>query len=246
MSHRTARRTAALALACVAAPVTAGCGDDDDASSSSASTAATTPARGQFADVKTYLLGHTGPLAQQSADLAARPPIPRARRVGRLRLRGDCSTSSARTWASRSPRCRTPGARPTRTTRRWRASSPACPELADYDVIIDAGSDAVRPGERRAVRHQDADGRVFKKPGNFFFLTETAALRAPTRSSPPRTSRPISTATARWTSARRCRTPNFSSPPRATSRRQAARARRVGPASGSPTPQDALHRAGGR
>lgn len=50
------------------------------------------------------------------------------------------------------------------------------PELADYDVIIDAGSDASDPESAVPFSFKTEDGREFKQPGNFFSLVETSAF----------------------------------------------------------------------
>jgi len=72
MRNRTAargRRTA-VALACLAALVLAGCASDDEPARS---TAATTPAPAQFADIKAYLLLHTAPRAADGGSSPTRP-----------------------------------------------------------------------------------------------------------------------------------------------------------------------------
>ncbi len=48
------------------------------------------------------------------------------------------------------------------------------PRLAQYDVDIDAGSDASTPEDAVSFDLKTADGRTLKQPGNLFFLTETA------------------------------------------------------------------------
>jgi hypothetical protein len=48
------------------------------------------------------------------------------------------------------------------------------PELADYDVIIDAGSDASDPESAVPFSIKTEDGKTYKQPGNLFFLTESA------------------------------------------------------------------------
>ena len=48
------------------------------------------------------------------------------------------------------------------------------PELADYDVIIDAGSDASDPETAVPFSIKTEDGRTFKQPGNLFFLVESS------------------------------------------------------------------------
>jgi hypothetical protein len=50
------------------------------------------------------------------------------------------------------------------------------PELADYDVIIDAGGDASDPESAVPFNIKTQDGREFKQPGNFFALVETSAF----------------------------------------------------------------------
>ena len=67
----------------------------------------------------------------------------------------------------------------------WRKANPqyeqaegvvaGVPELADYDVILDAGSSAADDPESAVPFDlKRPDGKVEKRPGNFFFLTETA------------------------------------------------------------------------
>jgi hypothetical protein len=48
------------------------------------------------------------------------------------------------------------------------------PELADFDVIIDAGGDASEPENAVPFSITTPDGRTFKQPGNFNFLVETS------------------------------------------------------------------------
>jgi hypothetical protein len=50
------------------------------------------------------------------------------------------------------------------------------PELADFDVIIDAGSDGSDPESAVPFSFKTQDGREFKQPGNFFALVETSAF----------------------------------------------------------------------
>ena len=50
------------------------------------------------------------------------------------------------------------------------------PELADYDVIIDAGGDASDPETAVPFSIKTPDGRTFKQPGNFNYLIETSTF----------------------------------------------------------------------
>ncbi len=51
------------------------------------------------------------------------------------------------------------------------------PRLAQYDVDIDAGSDASDPESAVSFSLETPDGQTLKQPGNLFFLTETALYR---------------------------------------------------------------------
>jgi hypothetical protein len=50
------------------------------------------------------------------------------------------------------------------------------PELADYDVIIDAGADKSDPENAVPFSLETPNGRTFEQPGNFFALVETSAF----------------------------------------------------------------------
>jgi hypothetical protein len=50
------------------------------------------------------------------------------------------------------------------------------PSLADYDVIIDAGSDGSDPESAVPFSLTTKGGKEFKQPGNFFALVETSAF----------------------------------------------------------------------
>jgi hypothetical protein len=50
------------------------------------------------------------------------------------------------------------------------------PELADYDVIIDAGGDSSDPENAVPFNIKTPDGRTFKQPGNFNYLIETSTF----------------------------------------------------------------------
>ena len=49
------------------------------------------------------------------------------------------------------------------------------PELADYDVIIDAGGDASDPENAVPFSLETPGGKTYKQPGNFNYLIETSA-----------------------------------------------------------------------
>lgn len=170
------RRTA-RALACVAAVAAAGCGGDDrsDGSTAAATSATTTSAPQQFADVKAYLLQHTGPLTRQTAALSDEADryyaLARGERFDyeallrehRDEVR-DLVTSMQATWRTANP-----------LYEQAEGVVAGVPELADYDVILDAGAPAADDPENAVPFDlKRPDGKVEKRPGNFFFLTETA------------------------------------------------------------------------
>ena len=172
--RRSARplRTAALACACLGALAVAGCGDDQDAASTATTTAATAPVA--FQPIKTYLVDHTERLVAETAKLQrlAEGYHAAAKAVGfdHARLLRDDRETVARF------------VRDAQAT--WKAANPAyeeaegvvagVPSLAHYDVDLDAGSSGETPEDAVSFDITLDDGKVLRKPGNFFFLTETA------------------------------------------------------------------------
>ena len=169
-------RPALAAAACAFAVALAACGDDDRRATDP--TAA--PRR------------HRAPTWRRSRTTCSRTPSgwsPTAPPCART-PRPTTSSPSRRTsttsgcWTTTAPRC---GGWSRRAQRDFAEANPAyeqmegvvagVPSLADYDVIIDAGSDALRSRERRAVRRRDAGrARRFKQPGNFNYLIETSVF----------------------------------------------------------------------
>jgi hypothetical protein len=159
------------AVALAAALALAGCGGDDD------SEADPTPAAVEGADlgaIKTYLLEHAAALREQTAALAQDAEAYHAAAEaagfdhGRLlrERRAEVADLVERMQAT------------------FREANPAyeemegvvagVPELADFDVIIDAGGDKSDPENAVPFSVTTPGGRTFEQPGNFFFLLETA------------------------------------------------------------------------
>ena len=173
MSHRTAvRRRMALALACLTALLAGGCGGGD---ARDGSTAASPPAPQPYAGVKAYLLEHTAPLAVRTDELSqqadryyalargARFDYRALLREHRAEVRALVGSMQA-TWRKANP-----------LYEQAEGIVAGVPELADYDVILDAGAPAAEdPQNAVPFDLKRPDGRVEKRPGNFFFLTETA------------------------------------------------------------------------
>jgi hypothetical protein len=168
-------RNAALcaALAVALATGLAACGDDNDATSSDTSTQ--TAPGSDLSAIKTYLLEHTARLKSETSTLAGL-----AREYDALAARYDYDHE--RMLREQRPQV-------ARLVRRLQESfakaNPAyeemegvvagVPSLADYDVIIDAGSDKSDPENAVPFSVKTKDGRVFEQPGNYNYLIETAA-----------------------------------------------------------------------
>jgi nitrous oxide reductase accessory protein NosL len=153
-----------------AAVVLAGCGGDDPEPAS-------TPAAVEGTDlgaIKSYLLEHTAALNEQTAALAedAEAYHAAAEAVGfdYERLLSEKRAEVAETVE--------------RMQATFREANPAyeemegvvagVPELADFDVIIDAGGDKSDPENAVPFSIKTPGGRTFEQPGNFFFLLETS------------------------------------------------------------------------
>ncbi len=173
MSHATAsRRRMALALACLVALVTAGCGGSDETDSTTSPSA---PAPARYAGVKAYLLDRTGPLAVRTDELSQQADryYALARDAGfdygalvrghRAEVR-DLVRAMQATWRRANP-----------LYEQAEGVVAGVPELADFDVILDAGAPASEdPQNAVPFDLKRPDGKVERRPGNFFFLTETS------------------------------------------------------------------------
>lgn len=160
---------AALGLTFVfAALVAAGCGSDDDSNTSAA-------AAGEFAAVKSYLLDHSADLQQSTAklkqqadeyySLAEASGFDYQKMLDENRAQvSELVTGMQGTFRTANPQYE-----------EAEGVVAGVPELADYDVILDAGSSAEDDPESAVPFNLKLpNGKVEKQPGNFFFLTETA------------------------------------------------------------------------
>lgn len=154
------------------ASVLAGCGGDDDATTTATTTqAAAEPGLGA---IKRYLVDHTGELRASTAELAGQG-------AEYHRLAESADYDYARLLDERRDEV---AALVTGMQETWKTANPqyeeaegvvaGVPELADFDVIIDAGADKSDPENAVPFDVKLPDGRVLEQPGNFFFLTETS------------------------------------------------------------------------
>ena len=163
-----------LLLLIFAALALTACGSDDSSSESSESTPAATEAGTDLAAIKTYLLDHTQRLssdvatmkenAQEYHDLAEQSGFDTKKMLADNREEVEKLLADAKkTYADANP-----------AYEEMEGVVAGVPELADYDVIIDAGSDASDPESAVPFSIKTEDGKTYKQPGNLFFLTESA------------------------------------------------------------------------
>jgi hypothetical protein len=168
----TARRARALllpVLAALAASPAAGCGDDSDQDASTSASGG-----GDLGAIKSYLTEHTAALSRQTEILR--------RQAERYHELAQAADFDYRAMLARSR----PDVRRVLAAGKdaYRAANPAyeemegivagVPRLAQYDVDIDAGSDASDPENAVSFSLELPNGEVMKQPGNFMFLTETS------------------------------------------------------------------------
>jgi hypothetical protein len=171
-------RTSTLAALAVAGTLgLAACGSDDRSTSggnAATSEATPVPADGRLGAIKTYLTDHSAALATTTRTLQAQAADYQA-------LAASAGYDYAKLLSDRRADVAEQVAAMQAT---WRKANPqyeemegvvaGVPELADYDVIIDAGADGSDPENAVPFDVEVDDGRVLRKPGNFFFLTETS------------------------------------------------------------------------
>ena len=160
-----------LVLTCAALSLAA-CGDSG--SDNKKTPAAPEPAAQDLGAIKTYLLDHTKRLQADVGKL-------RANAEAYHELAGSTDFDSKRLLAEHRDEV---AKLMTEAKATFKDSNPAyeemegvvagVPELADYDVIIDAGGDASDPETAVPFSIKTEDGRIFKQPGNLFFLVESA------------------------------------------------------------------------
>lgn len=170
-------RTAPAVFALGAALALGACGSDDDGSAGATTAAATTAAVSiDYRPIQDYLYDHTQRLVDDTATLQRDAEAYHA-------LAESADFDYEQLLQTR----RAEVARLVRTLQRdLRTANPSyeemegvvagVPELADYDVIIDAGGDASDPENAVPFSIRTPAGRTFRQPGNFFALVETSVF----------------------------------------------------------------------
>jgi hypothetical protein len=168
-------RRAGSIFATGVALVAAGCGGNDD----DRGAAATQPAVAEGADlsaIKDYLLVHTERLVTDTGTL-------RADAEAYYKLAEGADFDYGKLLADKRSEV---AASVKKLQEDFAAANPAyeemegvvagVPELADFDVIIDAGSDASDPESAVPFSVKTPAGRTFKQPGNYNYLVETSTF----------------------------------------------------------------------
>ena len=168
-------RGGVLALAAAAALGVAGCGGSDD-DKADTRPAAATAAGANLGAIKSYLLQHTTQLVTDVSAL-------RADAEAYYALARQSDFDYARLLQGRRSEVR---ALVKKMQDGFAKANPAyeemegvvagVPQLADFDVIIDAGGDASDPENAVPFSIKTPDGRTFKQPGNFNYLIETSTF----------------------------------------------------------------------
>jgi Imelysin len=164
-------RLATLLAVAALAPVAVACGDDDD---DSASTETAPAAAADLGAVKHYLTEHSAALADETAkleeqgqayyDLARKSNFNYQRMLEENRAELAAILDDAKaTYVRANP-----------AYEEMEGIVAGVASLADYDVIIDAGSSGEDPESAVPFDLQLPNGKTLKQPGNFMFLTETS------------------------------------------------------------------------
>ncbi len=162
------RALATICAALGAALIGAGCGSDDESATATASDA------GELSAVKAYLTDHADNLAEQIDALAADAEeyyaLAEAADFDYERLMKEDGKRVAELLAH----SQDVFVRANPAYEEMEGIVAGVPRLAQYDVDIDAGSDASDPENAVSFTLTTPSGTKMKQPGNLFFLTETA------------------------------------------------------------------------
>jgi hypothetical protein len=174
MPFRPPYLRAAAPLAVAATLMLAACGSDDEEGSAGSATTATQKAAAEYGAVKEYLAEHTARLVTETGKL----------REGAERYHALAESVDFDYATLLEDHRDEVSSLVEQLQEDYRAANPAyeemegvvagVPELADFDVIIDAGGDASDPENAVPFTIETAAGKRYKQPGNFFFITETS------------------------------------------------------------------------
>ena len=169
------RRLCAAVVAFGCAFGVAACGDDDDESATAPAATAEQPAD-ELQPVKDFLLEHTAALQEDAANLreGAEEYYAMAEAAGfdyakllqdkRADVKAFVEDAQAN-FSKANP-----------NYEEMEGVVAGVPSLADFDVIIDAGSDKSDPENAAPITLETPGGETYEQPGNFNYLIETSAF----------------------------------------------------------------------
>ena len=168
-------RSAGLALTAVAALGVAGCGGSNDEGSDT-QRAATTASGAELSAIKQYLLQHTALLVTDVGALREDAEAYYALAKGVDFDHGRLLSEHRSEVRGLVKELQDGFAKANPAYEQMEGVVAGVPQLADFDVIIDAGGDASDPENAVPFSIKTPDGRTFKQPGNFNYLVETSAF----------------------------------------------------------------------
>jgi hypothetical protein len=168
-------RSAGLALTAVAALGVAGCGGSNDKGSDT-QRAATTAFGAELGAIKQFLLQHTALLATDVGALREDAEAYYALAKGVDFDHGRLLSEHRSEVRGLVKDIQDGFAKANPAYEQMEGVVAGVPQLADFDVIIDAGGDASDPENAVPFSIKTPDGRTFKQPGNFNYLVETSAF----------------------------------------------------------------------
>ena len=167
-------RLAALLTVAGLALAATGCGSDESDSEPADTSSAKTSQAADLGAIKRYLTEHSAALATETANL-------KEQGAAYYRLAEQADFDYAKLMRDNRAEVQEVLAE---SKAAYRRANPAYEEmegivagvasLADYDVIIDAGSSGEDPENAVPFDLKLPDGKTLEQPGNFMFLTETA------------------------------------------------------------------------
>jgi hypothetical protein len=169
-------RRAGVTFATLVALGAAGCGGNDD-DKDGAATARPAAAKGtDLGAIKDYLLAHTERLVADTGRLRADAEAYYALAKGTGFDYGKLLADKRGEVAAAVKKLQTDFAAANPAYEEMEGVVAGVPQLADFDVIIDAGGDVSDPENAVPFSVKTPAGRTFKQPGNFNYLVETSTF----------------------------------------------------------------------
>ncbi len=169
-------RRAGVTFATLVALGAAGCGGNDDDKDGAATTRPPAAKGTDLGAIKDYLLAHTERLVADTGKLRADAEAYYALAKGSDFDYGKLLADKRAEVAAAVKKLQTDFAEANPAYEEMEGVVAGVPQLADFDVIIDAGGDVSDPENAVPFSVKTPAGRTFKQPGNFNYLVETSTF----------------------------------------------------------------------